>query len=87
MKIKLIDKWKDEVNGTEGRYCELRIGTGEACCVKLREDGLRYVLECYDGNEVYSWIGGADFPLRKLTRDEENEILAFVDKVFETKFV
>ena len=86
MKIELVDKWKDEVNGTNDRYCELRLGTAEACCVKDREDGARYVLECYDGNEVYSWIGGTDFPLRKLTADEEKEIMAFADKAFERRW-
>lgn len=81
MKIELIDKWKDEVNGTDDRYCELRLYSAEACCVKCREDGIIYVLECYDGNEVYSYIGGADFPLRKLTEEEEKEVISFAERV------
>lgn len=77
MKIKVVDKWKDDINGTDDLYCELCIDNSEACCVKCRKDGLMYVIECYDGNEVYLYPGGADFPLRKLTRDEEKEILEF----------
>lgn len=81
MKIELIDKWEDDVNGTDDRYCEFRLYTSEACCVKYREDGLIYVLECYDGNEVYSYPGGSDFPLRKLTKEEEREVISFVERV------
>lgn len=80
MKIKLVDKWKDEINGTNDMYYEFRIGTGQAVCVKHREDNVIYALECYDGNEVYSYIGGADFPLRKLTQEEEKEIIYLVEK-------
>ena len=83
MKIKLLDKWNDECCGTRDRFCELRIGTAEACFVINRESGLRYVMECHDGNDVYSWIGGADFPLRKLTSDETKEVMDFANKIFD----
>lgn len=82
MKIKLIGKWNDEVGGTRNRYCELRLGTAEACYVINRESGLTYVMECYNGDDVYPYMVGADFPLRKLTRDEEKEVIAYAERVF-----
>ena len=76
MKLVLRDRWDDLATGD--RYVEIKIGKYEACCVKEIDDGeLMYVLQCADGNDVYSDIGGADFPLRKLTLAEYEEIMDF----------
>lgn len=83
MKIKLINRW-DDVNLGD-RYVELRLGTGGACCVKDTPSGYRYILECYDGNEVYSYVGGADFPLRKLTDEEHAMVMEFVKEQFKVE--
>ena len=77
MRIELVGLWKDDACG----FFELRINKSEACCVKYRNDSDLYVLKCYDGNDVYSYIGGAEFPLRKLTKAEENRVLDFVKHV------
>ena len=76
MKLTLINRWDDLVLGD--RYMEIKIGKAEACCVKEIDNGeLLYVIQCYDGNDVYSDIGGADFPLRKLTPAEYEEVINF----------
>ena len=80
MKLVLRDRWDDLATGD--RYVEIKIGKYEACCVKETADGFRYVMECDNGNEVYSDIGGADFPLRKLTDEELKEVMEFVDEQF-----
>lgn len=83
-KIKLLDRW-DDFSGTGDRYVELRIGIGGACCVKETNNGLRYILECDNGNEVYSYVGGADYPLRNLTDNEREDVIKFVAEQFETE--
>lgn len=71
-KMSVRDQWTD---GNE-KYVEIRIGKYEACCVKIA-DGLTYVLQCDNGYEVYSDIGGADFPLRKLGEEEYEQVIRF----------
>lgn len=71
----------DDVN--ENKYIEIRIGEHEACCVKKPHNGSPYILQCYDGNEVYSDIGGADWPLRTLKIIEAFEVLKFANAQFE----
>lgn len=67
----------EEFKGTAGEtYIVFRIGAGEACCVKKKDSGLIYVMDCFDGKEVYSYIGGIDFPLRMLTDAERKTIIA-----------
>ena len=68
-KLKLIDRWDDLATGE--RYMEIKISKYEACCVKELE-----ILQ-FDGKEVYSDIGGADFPLRNLSKNERKEIINF----------
>lgn len=80
MKISIVNDWQDH----DAKFYELRLNIAEACCVKENRDGLCYILECDNGYEVYSWIGGADFPLRKLTKEETKEILDYVNQ--ECKF-
>ena len=76
MELTLIDRWDDLTMGN--RYMEIKIGKVEACCVEEIDNGeLLYVMQCYDGNNVYSDIGGADFPLRKLTSAEHEEVINF----------
>ncbi len=82
MKLTLRERWDDLTTGE--RYAELKIGKHEACCVKETGD-LMYVMECFDGRDVYSDIGGADFPLRKLAPEETEEILDFVREQFEVE--
>lgn len=77
MKISLMDRWND--NGCV--YTELRINPGEACCIKETESGYTYVLECADGNDVYSYVGGSDWPLRRLTNEERAKIIQFVKEI------
>jgi len=84
MKITLNDRW-DDINGNGDKYVELRINTAEACCVKEAPDGRRSFLEFDNGKNVYSWIGGADFPLRKLLPNEVDQIMSFVDEQFEAE--
>ena len=79
MKIKLINRWDDSVDNS--KYAELRIDVGGAICVKETASGLRYVMECDDGKEVYSYIGGVDFPLRKLTDDERKAVMEFAKEM------
>lgn len=76
--IKPIDLWDDHGD----RYLELRVGTGGACVVKETPSGLRYVLECEDGNNIYSYVGGADYPLRKLTDEEVAKVMEIADNEF-----
>ena len=52
------------------QYIEIKIGHHEAC---------------YDGNEVYSYIGGADCPLRMLRLAESYQILKFANTQFERR--
>lgn len=73
--MKIRDSWDDG----EETYLEINVGKAECVCVKKRGD-LTYILSCYDGREVYSDIGGADFPLRKLTDAETVEILDYVNR-------
>lgn len=75
MKLTLKDRWDDLTTGD--RYLEIKIGKAEACCVKNVPGGLTYVMMCYDNHDVYSDIGGADFPLRSLSQEEYKEILDF----------
>ena len=75
MKLSLRDRW-DDITGDQ--YVEIKIGKYEACCLKRVPDQVHpYVLECYDGNDVYSDIGGADYPLRKLSTLETVEVINF----------
>jgi len=74
MILTLKDRWDDLTTGTQ--YCEIKIGKYEACCV-ARDEFFMYTME-FDGKNVYSDIGGADFPLRKLTLKEHEEIMNFV---------
>ena len=83
MKIKLIDRWDD---GDE-HYIELRLDIAYACCVKETSDGFHYVMDCHDGNNVYSWIAGPDYPLRKLTEEETAYIIKFADEEFAKEHV
>ena len=80
MKIKSIDRW-DDIFGDE-QYMEIRLDTAQACCVKRTANGLRYIMECSDGNNVYSWVGGPDYPLRKLTEEETAYIIKVADEEF-----
>ena len=81
MKISLEDRWDDLAMGD--RYMEIKIGKAEACFVKETDNGeLLYVMQCHDGNDVYSYIGGADFPLRKLTSAEYEEVINFAREQF-----
>ena len=73
--MKIRDSWDDG----EATYLEIKIGKAECVCVKKRGD-LTYILSCYDGREVYSDIGGADFPLRNLVPEERAEIKAFAER-------
>lgn len=82
MKLTLRDRWDDLT--TNDRYVEIKIGKAQACCVKETEH-YSYVMECFDGNNVYSDIGGADYPLRKLTPEEVKEILDFASEQFEVE--
>jgi hypothetical protein len=83
MKLTLRDRWDDLTTGD--RYVEIKIGKNEACCVKETANGLLYVMECADGNDIYSDIGGADFPLRTLTPAEREEAVAFAKEQFEVE--
>lgn len=74
-KLTLIDRWDDLTTGE--RYMEIKIGKYEACCVKELE-----ILQ-FDGKEVYSDVGGADYPLRKLPTDEYKEIINFAKEQYE----
>lgn len=76
MKIEVGDRFED--NGAV--YTEVRINKSQACCVKETKNGLTYILECADGNDVYSWIGGADYPLRTLTDEERAEVISYIRK-------
>lgn len=80
MKLTLRDRWDDLTTGD--RYLELKIGKAEACCVKNVPSGLTYVMSCYDGNDVYSDIGGADLPLRSLSPEEYEEVMDFAREQF-----
>ena len=82
MKLTLLERWDDLTTGE--RYAELKIGKHEACCVKETGD-LMYVLEFFAGRNIYSDIGGADYPLRKLAPEEEEEVLDFVREQFEVE--
>jgi hypothetical protein len=75
------DRWDDLTTGTQ--YCEIKIGKYEACCV-ARDEFFMYTME-FEGKDVYSDIGGADFPLRKLTLEEHKNIMDFVREQFETE--
>lgn len=77
-KLTLRDHWDDSGD----KFLEIKIGKHEACCVKTTND-LMYVLQCADGNDVYSDIGGADFPLRKLTSEEYESVIKFCKEVIE----
>lgn len=70
LKLRLLDQWEDQATGN--RYCEVKIGKYEACCIK-NLDFMKF-----DGKEVYSDIGGPDFPLRNLESDEKTSIIDFV---------
>ena len=72
--LKVTDCWEND----GAVYVELRLNAGEACCIKVTLSP--YVMACYDGNDVYSYVGGADWPLRKLTEKETSEILEFIRK-------
>lgn len=92
MKLKLKDRWDELATGD--RYIEIKIDKAEACCVKEIDQGeVMYVMQCHDGNDVYSDIGGADYPLRRLTLAEFKEIMDFareqfaVEKEMDEKFV
>ena len=80
MKLTLRDRWDDLTTGD--RYLEIKIGKAEACCVKNVPGGLTYVMFCYDGYDVYSDIGGADFPLRSLNPEEYEEVMDFAREQF-----
>ena len=75
--LKVRDSWEDQGDN----YIEIKIGKYEACCIKRKKNGLIYILQCDDGNEVYSNIAGSDFPLRKASKKEETEILEFAKKI------
>lgn len=83
MKLTLKDRWDDLTTGTQ--YCEIKIGKYEACCVARDEDEFFMYTMVFDGKDVYSDIGGADFPLRRLTLKEHEEIMNFVREQFETE--
>lgn len=78
MKIELESTWEY----SKQQYAEFRINKYYACCVIKTETGLVYVMDCDDGNNVYSYIGGADFPLMKLSEKEERQILESAKKHF-----
>ncbi len=80
MKLTLKDRWDDLTIGD--RYLEIKIGKAEACCVKNVPGGLTYVMMCYDNHDVYSDIGGADFPLRSLSPEEYEEVIDFAREQF-----
>lgn len=84
IKITLRDRW-DDLSRTGERYVELKLGKAEVCCVKETADGFIQVMDCEDGNNVYSDIGGADWSLRKLTPEEEQEVMEFVKEQFEAE--
>lgn len=73
--ISVIDRWEGN-EGSGDTYIEFRIGKDGACCVEKTGNGLVYVMECADGNEVYSYAVGADYPLRKLTDEEREEVVS-----------
>ena len=75
VKLELRDRW-DCLWGSGEKYVEIKIDKAQACCVKQTGD-LLYVIDCFNGMEVYSDIGGPDFPLRYLTEKEKEEIIAF----------
>ena len=75
VKLELRDRW-DCLWGSGEKYVEIKIDKTQACCVKQSGD-LLYAIECFNGMEVYSEIGGPDFPLRHLTEKETEEVLAF----------
>ena len=77
MKIATRERWSDG----DVTYTELRLGRYEACCIKETSSGLRYILECDDGNDVYSDIAGSDFPLRKLTNKERKEVIDYISNI------
>lgn len=62
MKLSLKDRL-DDITGD--KYLEIKIGNYEACCVKKPYDSndSLYIMQCYDGKDVYSDISGADYPL------------------------
>ena len=74
MKLSIRDQWEEQ--SLNEKYLEIRIGKYEACCVKKAGE-LTYVLQCEDGNDVYSDIGGSDYPLRTMTEKEKKDILEF----------
>ena len=78
MNITLEDFFTGYPN-TNKRFMELRIGKAEACCVKRTEGGLLYVMDCYNGDNVYTFMAGADYPVRKMTHEEESHVLKFAE--------
>ena len=79
-KIKIIDQW-DDIFGSGDRYMELRVDAGGACCVKQIPNGI-YIYK-FEGKEVYSFVGGADYPLRNLTESEKKKVIAFAKEQFD----
>ena len=79
MSVSCIFESGDEV------YYELRLHPAEECCVKVKQNGTAYVMQCENGETVYSWIAGPDVPLRNLTSEEEKKVLAFVDRLIKEK--
>lgn len=80
MKVTERDFW---IDGDEA-FIEARVDKGGACCVK-KTGALAYVMECEDGSELYSDVGGADWPLRKLTEPEKKRVVDWALARFEEK--
>ena len=74
-KLALLDTWKDR----DITYAEIKIGKYEACCVKETEKDITTILFEKGGDmcDVYSNIGGADFPLRRMGEKEFSEVIDF----------
>lgn len=77
--MKVVDRWETP----RGSYLEIKIGNSEACCAKrIYPSGAVYILSCHNGMEVYSYPGGADFPLRELSDKEYGKIVEYAKKQF-----
>ena len=75
-------KFRDEFENAGEEYLELTVNRHYACCVKKTAGANVYILECDNGFELYSNIGGADFPIRKLSKDEYAQVIAWAEDYF-----
>ena len=77
--MELLDRWDDLIDGSN--YLEVALNDREAVCVKRCTSGMTYILQ-NNGKEVYSREFGADFEIRRVTAEEEKEILGFAAEQF-----